>query len=417
MHYGLFDAARVSLSILLALLFVFPLSCKKEKAPVARPPVEVTVVTVEPVTTPVSFEFVGTTESSRQVEIRTRVSGFLDKRTYKEGSLVKEGQTMFLMDPKPFEAALQQAQGVLAQEEAKWDTAKANLARVQPLAEKNAVSKKDLDDAIGNERSSHASVISARGQVRQAELNLGYTKIKSPLTGLSSKAQKQDGSYLTAGPDGLLTYVAQLNPLWVTFSASENEMLKFRKELLDRALIGPKDENFEVELILSDGSVYPKRGKVDFSDPSFSSGTGTLLIRAEIDNGEDKLRPGQFVKVKLHGAVRPDAILVPQKSVMETAKGHIVWIVDKEQKAQPRIVEVGGWHGTDWFITKGLSAGERVVVDGILKLSAQTPVKIVDKVDNGAPQDVPGDVSHGTKPPKGQSTTPPKKSTGTSTGK
>jgi membrane fusion protein (multidrug efflux system) len=217
-----------AIGIALCVVAMFFAGCTKEEPKrEARPPIDVTTVTIEPRDTPVAFDFVGQTQSSREVEIRARVDGFLERRVYTEGELVRAGQAMFLMDRKPFEAALQQARGELAQRQAQLDTAKANLARIGPLAEQNAVSKKDLDDAVGTYQSAEAQVLSAKGNVRAAELNLGYTTIASPLTGLSSFAKVQDGAYVNAS-NNLLTYVAQLNPIWVNYSVSENELLKYR---------------------------------------------------------------------------------------------------------------------------------------------------------------------------------------------
>ncbi|HTK02092.1 MAG TPA: efflux RND transporter periplasmic adaptor subunit, partial [Bordetella sp.] len=188
-------------------LLVWLSACQKTPDTLPKEAIAVTVQTVAQSNTPVNFEFTAQTQSSREVEIRARVDGFLDKRVYVEGDLVHEGQTLFLMDPKPFQAALQTAKGQLAQQQARWTVTRANLARVRPLVAQNAISKKDLDDAVGNEQEAAAAVIAAQGEVRTAELNLSYTTIKSPLNGLSSFARQQDGSYVTATSQSLLTYV------------------------------------------------------------------------------------------------------------------------------------------------------------------------------------------------------------------
>ncbi len=350
--------------------------CGKE-APksAARPPVEVTEVTIEPRDTPVPFEFVGQTQSSREVEIRARVDGFLEKRVYIEGELVRTNQPMFLMDRKPFEAALQQTKGELAQRQAQVDTAKANLTRIRPLAEQNAVSKKDLDDAVGAYQSAEAQVLSAKGNVRTAELNLGYTTITSPLTGLSSFAKVQDGAYVSAS-NNLLTTVSQLDPIWVNYSVSENQLLRLREEVARGLLKVPPNRNFEVEVVLANGSVFPSRGRVSFADPSFSKETGTFLVRAVFANAAAILRPGQFVRVHLLGAVRPNAVLVPQRAVQQGAKSHFVWVIGKDDKVEQRVIEVGNWLGDDWFIFQGLQPGERVVVDGAIRMSNGAAVKV-----------------------------------------
>ncbi|MFM0669054.1 efflux RND transporter periplasmic adaptor subunit [Paraburkholderia sediminicola] len=357
-------------------LFALLAACGKPAAPEAAQPVDVTVMTVVPRDTPVDFEFVAQTQSSRAVEIRARVDGFLDKRTYTEGQMVREGQTLFLMDPKPFEAALQSAQGALAQQQARLEVAKANLARVMPLAAQNALSKKDLDDATGSEREAQAAVIAAKGQVRAAQLNLGYTTIKSPLAGLSSYARQQEGSYVTPAQSGLLTYVYQMDPMWVEFSISENEMLRYRDQISKGQLRFPANNQFEISLLLADGSAFPARGHIDFANPVFSAETGTFLVRAVFANEKGTLRPGQFVRARVSGAVRPNAVLLPQRAVQQGAKSHFVWTVDKDNKPRQRFVEIGEWQGDDSFINDGLRAGERVVVDGAVRLSPDARIRI-----------------------------------------
>ncbi|HTJ94068.1 MAG TPA: efflux RND transporter periplasmic adaptor subunit, partial [Pararobbsia sp.] len=269
-------------------------ACNKKPPPPAAVPVPVTVMTVTEKATPVDFDFTAQTQSSREVEIRARVDGFLDKRAYTEGSLVQPGQIMFVMDRKPFEAALQTAKGELAQQQARLTVTKANLARVLPLAAQNALSQKDRDDAIGNEKEAEAAVISAQGQVQSAELNLSYTVIRSPLKGLSSYAREQEGSYVTPTQGGLLTYVYQLDPMWVNFSISENELLRYREQISKGQLRFPPGNQFDVTVILADGSVYPQPGRIDFTNPAFSSETGTFEVRAVFANPNGTLRPNQF---------------------------------------------------------------------------------------------------------------------------
>lgn len=356
---------------------VFLISCGgavEEDAP--PPPPLVTVHQVEARDTPVTLVFVGKTKSSRRVEVRSRVEGFLEKRLYQEGSLVEEGQPLFRMDSRPFKAALQAAEAELAQQEALLATAETNLKRVRPLARQNAVAQKELDDALGSYRTAAAAVEAARAKVTQARLNLGYTLIKSPVTGASSFAIKREGAYIGIGTDSLLTYVAQLEPMWVEFSVSENQTLKLQKQVRLGLLREPPDGNFEVEVVMADGSLYPHRGQITFSDVALSEMTGTFLIRAEVANPDHELRPGQFVRANIKGAVRPNAILVPQRAVQQGAKGSFVWVIDENGKAEFRPVEVGPWYEDQWFIDKGLEDGETVVVDGALRLRAGVPVRI-----------------------------------------
>ncbi|HTI19260.1 MAG TPA: efflux RND transporter periplasmic adaptor subunit [Trinickia sp.] len=373
-----FDGRLFAVLLFAGLLLVA--GCKKQQAAPQPAGAEVTVMTVSQQDTPVDFEFTAQTQSSREVEIRARIDGFLDKRTYIEGQMVQTGQTLFLMDRKPFEAALQTAKGELALQQARLTVARANLARVRPLAKYNALSQKDLDDAIGNDQQAGAAVVSAQGKVQTAELNLSYTVIKSPLRGLSSFARQQDGSYVTATGSGLLTYVYQVDPMWVNFSVSENELLQYRNEVARKQLRFPPNNDFTVTLILADGSIYPEQGHIDFTNPAFSSSTGTFLVRASFGNPDGTLRPNQFVRARVSGAIRPNAVLVPQRAVLQGSKSHYVWTVDKDSKAHQQVVEVGEWHGDNWFIQEGLRAGDRVVVDGAVRVVGDAPVKIIGTV-------------------------------------
>jgi len=360
-------------------------SCgKQEPKGEASPASEVTVMTVTPRDTPVSFEFVGQTQSSHQVQIRARVNGFLEKRVYTEGALVKAGSVMFQQDMKPFQAQLDVALGGLAEQQARLQVANDNLAQVRPLAALNALSQKDLDDATGQQAAAAAAVQSAKANVEQARLNLGYTTITTPVTGLSSFARVQDGAYVNA-ENSLLTSVEQMDPIWVNFTVSENDMLNLRSDQAKGILKLPASDNYPVEVVLADGSVYPGKGKITFTNASFNQQTGTFLLRATLPNSEGTLRPGQFVRARVSGPVRVNAILVPQQAVLQGAKGHFVVVVDKDNKAEIRGVQVGPWHGDDWFITEGLKAGDVVVTDGAVKLSPGAPVKIVDAAANPVP--------------------------------
>jgi membrane fusion protein (multidrug efflux system) len=369
------------LSLLIGIVSLLS-GCEKETAPLARPAPDVTVITITARDTPVTFEFVAQTQSSREVEIRARVAGFLDRRLYNEGDLVKTGQTLFQMDRKPFEAALASAQGQMAQQQARYDVAKATLARVRPLAAQNAVSKMDLDNAVGAERETRAAVLAAEGSVRTAQLNLSYTTINSPLDGLSSYAKKQEGSYVTPGESGLLTTVSQMDPIYVNFNLSENETLKYREDIAAGRLTFPARNDFVVEVVLADGTAVPNKGQVNFLSPSFSQQTGTFLVRAVIGNPNGLLRPGQFVRALAKGATRPKAILVPQKAILEGARSHFVWVIDSQGKPQQRVVEVGEWQGDNWFVNQGLRAGERIVVEGALRVTAGAAVNIVQPPDD-----------------------------------
>jgi membrane fusion protein (multidrug efflux system) len=361
----------------LALLSLFACTACDKPAPPPPPPTEVTAITLAPQTVPVSVQFVAQVESSHQVEILARVSGFLDKIAYKEGELVKAGQLMFRIDPKPFQAAVAAAKGEVANREAQLWTARANLDRVKPLAALDAASKSDLDNATGDVQSAEAALYSAKANLDKAELDLGYTTIHAPVSGVSGEAFFREGTYLTAGASGRLSYVAKLDPIWVTFSLSQNQMMQRQREIAAGQLVRPDNFNYQIEVELPDGSHYPYVGKLNFISPTFNQETGTFLLRAELANPDGALRPGMFVKANIKGDTRPNSLVVPQKAVQQTSNGHVVYLANAAGKAEVRPVIVGDWIGNDWVVKEGLKAGEQVIVDGFQRLAPGAPVKIV----------------------------------------
>ena len=348
--------------------------CGKTEKQAERPPPEVTTLAVEPHDVPISVDFIAQTQSSQEVEIYARVTGFLDKRMYTEGTVVHAGDVLFQMDARPYEVQVEAAKAALAQQEARLTTAQAKLARVAPLTKLNALSQKDLDNATGEVHSSQALVDQAKANLAQAQLNLSYTTITSPVAGLTSAALQQNGTYIGA-LNTKLTSVAAVSPMWVNYSVSENQLLSFRKQAENGQLRGPADDIYEVEISLPDGSVFPQKGRISFRSPSFNAKTGTFLVRATVDNPDGLLRPNQYVRSRMLGFIRPGAILVPQRAVRQTEKGQVVWVVDKDGKAGLRPVTVGDWQGDDWFISEGLAAGDRVIVDGATTLQPGTLVK------------------------------------------
>lgn len=345
------------------------------------------MVEIKPENTPATFEFTGKTASSRQVEINARVEGYLDKIAYTEGSLVKTGQLLFQLDPKPFQAALDNAKAVLAQQEALLTRARQTLARVKPLAKQNAVSQQDLDNATAGVLTSEAQVQAAKAQVETAQLNLGYTTIKSPLNGLSSSANFREGALITpAGQNAQLTTIVQIDPMWVNFGLGENEVLKIRAQQAAGQLNRPGLNKIQVELILADGSAYPQKGQITFVDPVINAQTGTYNVRAVVPNPDNQLSPGQFVRVQLKGAVRPNAIMVPQVAVMQGPNGKFVFVVGPDNTAQPKPIQVGDWYGDQWIVNSGLETGDRVVVDGAVRLQPGAPVQIRPAAPAPAPE-------------------------------
>ena len=350
-------------------------ACDRPTPPAPRAPVPVVVQQVEARTIPVVTSRVAQTESSRQVEVVARVSGFLEEITYREGGLVQAGDVMFQMDRKPFEAQLDMAQGEVAASLARLETAAANLERTKPLAAADALSQSDLDSAVGEYRAAEAAVYTARARLRQAELNLDYATIRSPVTGMAGAAQQREGTYLNAqGASANLAYVAQLDPIWVNFSVSQNEAARRIEREAAGLYVPPEEDRYQVEVVLQGGRVFPHQGELNFADPSYDRRTGTFTVRATVPNPDLALRPGMFVTARLKGAQRPNAIVVPQRAVQKSADGHVVWLVNAEGRAEIRPVFVGDWVGDDWLIERGLRGGETLVTDGFQRLAPGVPV-------------------------------------------
>jgi membrane fusion protein (multidrug efflux system) len=367
---------RTARRIGIAALCVAALAGCGREAPKApeKGPVDVTFLTAQRADVPITAIYVAQTQSIQAVNIQARVSGWLDKRVYVEGSVVKTNQIMFQMDQKPFQAQLDAAQAALDRQKAAMMVAKQNLDRTKPLTAQNALSQKDLDDATGQFEQAQAAVAQAQAQLETAQLNLSYTTIRSPVDGVSSYAQVADGTYLNP-QNAQLTTVSVLTPMWINFSVSENEMERIRNDVRAGNLRLPEGGRFIVEVEMVDGNLFPYTGAITFADPSYNPTTGTFLLRATVNNPAGVLRPNQYVRVRLKGAIRPNAIVVPQRSVQQSAKGHFVWVINAQNQAEIRPVIVGDWKGEGWLITEGLNNGDKVVVDGAVRLTASAPVK------------------------------------------
>jgi membrane fusion protein (multidrug efflux system) len=355
------------------------MGCSTQEKPKGEPPaVEVVAITIQPKTLPLSVPFVAQIQSSHQVDVVARVSGFLEKICYYEGRPVREGQILFQIDKKPFLAAADAVKAEVEIRESQLWTARAGYDRIKPLADQNAASKSDLDNAIGAVKSAEAGLQQAKANLAKANLDLGYTTITSPVAGVAGQSKIREGGYIAAGsPSAALTYVAKLDPAWVDFSMSQNEQSDAIAEAVSGRLVEPKGNRYTIALEMPDGSRYPQIGVVNFSEPSFNKETGTFLVRAQIPNPKGDLRPGMFVKAYLTGATRPNALAAPQKAVQQTADGHVVYIVDAKGCVEVRPVTVGDWVGQDWIIKAGVKAGDRVIVDGFMKLTPGMPVKVV----------------------------------------
>ncbi len=347
------------------------------------PPASVTTVKVQPRTLPATFEYVGQTTGSKEVEVRARVTGILEKKLFQEGAPVKAGQVLFVIDPKPLAAQTAALEAEVVRAQAQQAQATRELARLKPLAERKAVGQKEADDAQSNVELANAAVRAAEARLAEIKLNLGYTQVTAPIAGLSSRAPKSEGSLVNAN-ETLLTTISQVDPMWIPFSIAENQQLLLNKAVGEGRLTLPKDNAFEVQVRLADGSVLERKGKINFSDPRINPSTGTFEMRAEVVNRDGLLKPGQFVRVKLLGAVRNNAIAVPQVAVMDGTQGKYVYVTDKDKDGKPiasvRPVVLGDWVAFDsqnlWIVDSGLKPGDEVIVDGVAKLRPGAPIAV-----------------------------------------
>lgn len=338
-------------------------------------PVPVSVQTVQSEALPLTLEYTAQTRGAREVEVRARVTGILLKRNFTEGAKVSAGQSLFTIDPAPFANALARSEAEVAAAQARHAQAVRDVARLSQLIETKAISRKDYDDALSGEAIANAEWLAARARLKEARLNLEWTRVESPINGVSSRALKSEGS-LVSGPEVLLTTVTQADPIQVIFGVSDNERLKLRHEADSKALQWPPDGRFKVTLKLADGSEYAHSGYTDFADLRVSPHTGTSEARAELPNPDGLLQPGQFVRVRLSGATRSSTFRVPQRAVLEGPQGKFVYVVGEGSKAEVRSVETGEWSGQEIIVVKGLQSGEQVIVDGVLKLGPGAPVEV-----------------------------------------
>ncbi len=370
---------RAAQGLLLGVLAASLAACGQKpeaNGPGAMPPVPVAVIKVQPADVPVSYEFVGQAAGSREVEVRARVGGILQKRSYTEGKPVKAGDLLFQIDPEPFKAALDQAKGNLQVQQAQLLRTKQDYERILPLFKENAVSQKDRDDAVAAYNAAKASVAAAQAQVEQAQINLGYTRVTAPISGITSQEARSEGSLVATTADAsLLTKVSQLDPIYVNFSMSDSDMLGLRKMQHAGKLKLANGGGFEVLLKLADGSTYGKTGHLNFTDSLVDTNTGTIRSRATFANPQGSILPGQFVRVQLNGAVRTQAITVPQRAVLTTQQGKMVWVVGDDGKVAPRPIVTSQEVGLNVLVEQGLKSGDQVAVDNIIKLRPGAAVK------------------------------------------
>ncbi len=336
----------------------------------APPPLAVAVIQVAPREVPVVFESVGRTEGSREVQVRARVAGILERQLYSEGEPVQAGKPLFRIERAPFEIDLQQQRAALAQESARLELAKQESERLKGLADRRAISQKEADQAASALQQSAAAVQMAQARVRQSELNLSYTSVDAPIAGITGRAQQSIGSLVSPAADSsLLTTLVKTDPIWVRFALSEAEFARLRaRESKDRK------QPPEVKLELADGSPYGATGRLNFAGSTVDATLGTVQMRAEFPNSKLQILPGQFVRVQIVAGNQP-AIVVPQSAVLQNETGRFVWVLDAQGKAAQRNIRAGNWVGKDWVVLDGLKPGENVIVDNLVRLRPGTAVQ------------------------------------------
>jgi membrane fusion protein (multidrug efflux system) len=334
--------------------------------------VQVSTLTVRPHPTSLMQEYPAQLEASNTVEIRPQVSGILQRQVAVEGTQVHRGQVLFEIDPQPYEAALAQAQATLAQGKAAQAQAERDLARARPLSAIDAVSEKELDATIAAHDSADGQVKAGEANVKTAQLNLGYTQIRSPIDGTMSRALIRLGGVVTAYTT-LLTTVYQTDPMYANFSVGEQRMLQVQREL-GRPLNQHNPSERQFRLMLADGTEYTQPAQMNFVDAAVDARTDTLALRLTVPNPDQLLKAGQYVKVEVATREQPNALLIPQRAVQMLQDKNFVWVVDKTNKAQQRDVQMGPQQGSEWVVEKGLATGDVVIVDGIQKLRDGVPV-------------------------------------------
>jgi membrane fusion protein (multidrug efflux system) len=365
-----------SVFVLLVLAAAFGLAgCPEEKKSAAPPPPpEVLVAEVVQKDVPVYQEWVASMDGLVNATILAQVQGYLTKQNYREGDFVKKGTLMFEIDPRPFQATLDEARAALAMQKAVLQTAQANLNRILPLAAANAVSQRDKDNAVGSVQAAEAQVLAAQAQVRRAELDLGFTKIASPIDGIAGAAKAQIGDLVGTPQAQVLTTVSTVNPIKVYVPISEREYLQAVEKNKPGAT---EPDKATFELILADGSTWPQKGDFSFADRQVDPQTGTIKVAILFPNGGNVLRPGQYARVRALMRTEKGALLVPQRAVGELQGSFQVAVVEADNTVKIRTVKVGGRFGEMWVISEGLKPGEKVVAEGTQKVG--NGVKVTPK--------------------------------------
>lgn len=363
---------------LIACISLYLLACSEKQTAQAPPPPppEVSVVETLSQDVPIYLEYVGQTFGLKDIAIRARVEGFLEGLHFQEGGEVKKGDLLYTLESQPFEEKVSTRMSALAETETMLAKAKGDLGRIKPLAEINAVSKSDLDEAVAAYEAGLSSVEAAKATLRATKIELSYTKILSPIDGIIGKTKAKVGDFVGRDPNPvILNTVSQVDTILVTFFITETQYLEVARHLADSDPAQVENREPSLELILIDGSVYGHAGKVDFVDREVDTTTGAMLVQASFPNPEELLRPGQFVRVRIRGRVIEDGILIPQRCVMELQGLYNVFVVDMNNTVATREIKVGPKVESFWLITDGLKPGEKVIYEGLQKVRDGATVK------------------------------------------
>ncbi len=345
--------------------------------PPAPPPPNVAVSEIQARPVPLRFDYAGRVAAFREVEVRARVSGILQEKAFIEGATVKAGDVLFRIDPAPYEAELARAKAQLQEAQAQLSRTERDAERATTLFQRQYGSEKARDDAVAAHELAKAAVAGAAAQVRTAEINLGYTTITAPISGVTSYRLLPEGSLVGTGAnDSLLTRISQLDPVYVHFSFTDEEATEIRRLLASGEGQGPEDGKLRARIGFGDGKTYDHTGHVDFTDSSVDLQTGTVRARAVVPNPDSRLRPGQFVRISVEGITRNDTIVVPQAAVMQGPQGQFVYAIDQDNKASMRPVTIGREVASGWIVEKGLQAGDRIVTEGVIKVKPGAPVTV-----------------------------------------
>lgn len=347
---------------------------QSEQAQMQMPPMPVTVLNVQPTAVPIQAEAVAQTEGAKEVEIRPRVGGIVLKRLFEEGAEIKAGQPMFLIDPVPYRMKVNQARAQYAQQKAHVEQTSREAARLKTLLATKSISQREYDNAVSDHAMADASLQQYKAFLHEAELNLSYAKVKAPESGMAGRFLYSEGALVSANTS-LLTTIVQTSPIWVRFSLSDSELVQLGGMLTNKTV-----QN--IELILPDGSLYPESGKLNFSASKIDPALGTQQLRAEFNNADKQLIPGQFVRVRITTGSNEGVYLVPQAAVLTSEQGKFVFVAEQGEAgkavAAVRPIKVGSWHGNDWVVLSGLKQGDKVIVDNLIKVRPGAPIAPTD---------------------------------------